>query len=99
MRVYYYLLNEIGIISLNNNTLTISNRNINKEYNNQIISILKTLTTTNDYKLEIVDQSAESLKNKLIDIVKESQLWQIINSKFKNVEISDIIHINNLQNK
>ncbi len=99
MRLYYYLLNEIGIISLNKDTLIISNRNINKEYNSQLIKILKTLTTTNDYKLEIVDKSSESLKNKLINTVKESELWQIINSKFKNVEISDIIHINNLQNK
>lgn len=94
INLYYYLLNEISVISFSPELIEISPIMNNKEYNNKLSEIISNLLGQK-IVLNIRDKKdAISLKSKLISDLYLSKPWAELNNILPGCEILDIIHKN-----
>jgi DNA polymerase III subunit gamma/tau len=90
MDVYYFLLNEVEVISLDSNCLKLMGK-VESSMKDKIDMLLRKWLDL-DWKIEI-KKSDEicSLKEKMIEKVKASGDYQMIKNHFPEADISDII--------
>lgn len=92
--LYYYLLNEVCIVSFSSSLIEISPIVNKKEYNIRLSNIISTLI---GQKISITlsdKKDGVSLKTALIRDLEQSKSWQELNCLFPGCEILDIIHKN-----
>ncbi len=92
MDLYYYLLNQISIVSFSSELMEISSGH-NKDYNIRLENIISSLSGKK-MKIIISTNPGTPLKKKLIDDLAQSKLWTNLNNSFPGCEILDIIHKN-----
>ena len=90
--LYYYLLNQVSIVSFSSELVEISSGN-NRDYNSRLENIISNLSGK-QIKITISTNPGTPLKNKLIEDLEKSKLWADLNSSFPGCEILDIIHKN-----
>lgn len=92
--LYYYLLNEVFVVSFSSEMIEISPIRNNKEYNARLGDIISTLR---GQKISIVisdKNDGVSLKTALIRDLEQSKSWKELHLLFPGCEILDIIHKN-----
>lgn len=92
--LYYYLLNEVCVVSFSSELIEISTKTNNKEYNSRLSNIISTLM---EQKISIVlsdKKDGVSLKSALIRDLEQSKSWKELHLLFPGCEILDIIHKN-----
>lgn len=90
--LYYYLLNDLSIVSFSESGLEISSGN-NRAYNARLEDLMSDIYGK---KIKIISSKnpGMSLKNKLINEFASSKLWADLNISFPGCEILDIVHKN-----
>jgi DNA polymerase-3 subunit gamma/tau len=93
--LYYYIMNEISIISFNKDMLEISTQGSNKLYNERLQNIISTLIG-NKICISTTKTKEQNLKTKMIESIKKSTSWTKLYDKFPGADIIDVIHKDSL---
>lgn len=94
--LYYYLMNKISIIKIEDHHIYLSSNNSDEKLNRELVKHLKQWRDANWLvsTLDKVDQV--TFKSRLLKYFQCSEEWKLLLTKFKDAEISDIItNINN----
>lgn len=91
MELYYLLLNQVEIKNSDNYLLTIAGDNINLPVREKITELLCRLTAQPWQVMIIKQPVVMTFKQRLLDQVKSSQSWQLINKNFSSAIIADIL--------
>ncbi len=89
--LYYYIFNEIEVISFSNNKLVISSMGSDKAQNTKIAAALFQWT---DMPWNVIVEDVPTslaLKDKIRQEVLQSKEWIMLNSKFADAEVVDIL--------
>lgn len=90
MEIYYFLLNEVEIKEFSRGEIAIAYSNDNS-YTSKIEALLKTWSNL-DWKVTAFKQSnITSLKDEMLEKVKQAEDYQVIKNHFPEANISDII--------
>jgi len=95
--LYHYLLNDVEIIHYKERSLVISEKN-SKDILNKKVSIMLESFTGENWSITTDEVfNPISLKQKLVDQIKESDNWQILRNYFNDATITDITHKNTIE--
>jgi DNA polymerase-3 subunit gamma/tau len=89
--VYYYLMNEVEILSYDKTMLHISEEGSKEALNSKLIEALKIVVPSLKISTRPIGRDPLSLKQSLIDKLKTTSKWEVLKKYFNAQEISDII--------
>ena len=95
LEIYYLLLNQAEIKNFSNCTLEIAGDNINLRLKEKIVELLFQWAQQKWQVIISKQTQILTLKEKLINKVKSSESWQLVNKHFSSAMITDILKINN----
>jgi DNA polymerase-3 subunit gamma/tau len=94
IEIYYLLLNQVEIKNFSNYTLEIAGENINHKLKERINELLFKWAEKKWQVIVTKQSQISTLKEKLINKVKSTESWQLVNEHFSSAMISDILKIN-----
>ena len=90
--LYHYLLNDVQIINYKDKSLVLSSKG-SKDILNKKVAIMLASFTGENWSVTCEElEGAVSLKQKLIEQIKESSNWHLLKNYFANSSLTDITH-------
>ncbi len=96
--LYYYLMNEVEIISFDAKTLTISKEGSKDQLNHKLTEELKFVNPLMRILVQSIGKKPSSLKQQIVEQITNTDKWITLKKLFNVEEISDIIFYKDINN-